>query len=474
MKQAPILNSIRKWKFPDFLFSILYFQLICLVLCLSACGDKEENSAAPPEEVPGGMRLADTSGKQIDILAWLGLNTWAEVSWYKDLADAGFTLNLSSDLAAVFQADRVKADATIVHTVLSSCANNKLKSIISWQVLDILDAASIERMKKHPGFAGWFIKDEPHQASSLPAVKAAIDRVKAIDSDHFCYVNEVAVHYTDSWAPETSGEGPEPTPARIYYEKFFDIIKPAFFSFDAYPLYLEDNLENPNRRGIYEFWYYTLELVSELCKKHDVPFWAFALCSPYNDDGVRRSPVVTLSDLRLQVYSNLAYGAQCIQYFAYVANQSMMEGKYLTAPIEWVNVAPWWRAKTPAYYTVKEMNREIIALSPVFLNARMIWAGHTGNIPEKCKALDETKLPPVITSLDITGGDGAIVSLMEKGEENFLVIVNRDPNEDMSVQVSGTDDLYRVQKDASIVEAESASLTVTPGDCLIYYWKTKS
>ncbi|MDR2449927.1 MAG: hypothetical protein LBD52_08220 [Prevotellaceae bacterium] len=169
----------------------------------------------------------------------------------------------------------------------------------------------------------------------------------------------------------------------------------------------------------------------------------------------------THNDIRLQVYSDLAYGAQCIQYFTY-ADVGNLEWRAPTGPNG---------EKLGTYYILKEVNAEIKALSPVFLNATVKWVRHTGEIPVGCTELDKSMLPSVFHTLHIQGGKGALVSLMEKGNDNFLVIVNHDINEDITVEASGAADLYRVLKDASIVAADNRMHTLTPGDMLIYFWK---
>jgi hypothetical protein len=188
--------------------------------------------------------------------------------------------------------------------------------------------------------------------------------------------------------------------------------------------------------------------------------WAFALSTAHKNFEFPY-PLPTRNDIRLQVYSNLAYGAQCIQYFTY--SHVATDG---------------WQAPTgpngeklDTWYILKEVNEEIKALSPVFLNVTVEWTAHTGEIPAGCAALEKSKLPPIFRSLRIVGGKGALVSLMKKGSDNFLVIVNHDINEDIAVQVEGKPALRRVKKDGTVVVADKRIHTVTPGDLLIYFWK---
>jgi hypothetical protein len=156
------------------------------------------------------------------------------------------------------------------------------------------------------------------------------------------------------------------------------------------------------------------------------------------------------------MYSNLAYGAQGLNYYTY------WNGGTQPPVADGV--------KTPTYYVVQEMNREIKTLSKVFLNAKVVLLGHTGTTPAGCPALATAQLPAVIKSIETSGGD-ALVSVLEKGNDHFLVVVNRDINVNLQVKVEGTAALRRVRKDGSIVIADSRTHTVTPGDVLIFFWK---
>ena len=59
-------------------------------------------------------------------------------------------------------------------------------------------------------------------------------------------------------------------------------------------------------------WYENLEIFSDEARKAGKPFWAFSLATSHGPN-----PVPTPAMLRLQVYSDLAYVAQGIQYFTY-------------------------------------------------------------------------------------------------------------------------------------------------------------
>ncbi len=88
-------------------------------------------------------------------------------------------------------------------------------------------------------------------------------------------------------------------------QEYIKQIPVQFVSFDYYPV-MKDHLSKS--------WYQNLEQIAAESKKAGLPFWAFALTTNYDNDHVTPQ---TIAAMRLQVYSNLAYGAQGIQYFTY-------------------------------------------------------------------------------------------------------------------------------------------------------------
>ena len=64
------------------------------------------------------------------------------------------------------------------------------------------------------------------------------------------------------------------------------------------------------------------------------------------------------------------------------------------------------------------MNREIRALTPIFLGAEVIDVSHTGDsIPEGTHSL--AALPDGIKSLKAEGGEGVFVSHLRNGEHEY-------------------------------------------------------
>ena len=127
-----------------------------------------------------------------------------------------------------------------------------------------------------------------------------------------------------------------------YLDSLYGTVPLKMVSFDVYPVLFVKSLEKGGRLGgapvtLKERWYETLEIASSFARRRKVPMYAFALATSHG-----RYPVPTKAHLRLQMYSNLAHGAQLLQYFRYRA------------------VAPWAK-RSALFELIREMNQEIQA-----------------------------------------------------------------------------------------------------------------
>lgn len=374
--------------------------------------------------------------EQIPILAWYGVSPdEGTVERYEELRQSGITHNFTffdtvDELAAAME----------------SAKKAGIKMIIHCPELEKEPEKIVKRFKNHPALAGYFLRDEPGRAA-FPELGKWAKRIQAVDSKHFCYLNLLPNYATkEGWGTETYRE---------HVRLFIEEVPLQLLSFDHYPI-IEDASGN---RSIREGFYENLEVFSDEARKAGKPFWAFALTvahEPY--------PIPTPAEISLQVYSNLAYGAQGIQYFTYWTPKPGT-WDFHHAPIEYDT-----KRRTEVYDYITQMNREISALSDVFLDAEVISISHTGEeIPYGTRRLE--KLPDVITKFE-TEGTGAIVSVLKKENTSYLVVVNRDFQQRMLVTIEGDKRLKRLLKDGTTVSADAYinKLPVAPGDVLVYSW----
>jgi hypothetical protein len=285
----------------------------------------------------------------------------------------------------------------------------------------------------HSALAGYFLRDEP-------AVDAFIElgnwakRVNAVDSKNFCYVN-LFPNYATATQLGTSDY-------REYVNKFAKEVPLHFLSYDSYPL--------TTAEGVYSKWHQNLEIFSDEAKKVEKPFWGFAQSVLFDDF----HEVPTLATMRVQMYTNLAYGAQGLQYFTYWTPVSSTED-FRGAPISLTG------KRSAVYDDIKLLNQEIKNLAGVFFGAKLISIKYAGKeTPMGTNRL--STLPASLKVLD-TAGKPAIVSILENGDKRFLVIVNMDYKHSMPLTLLGNDNLKRILKDGSIVPASVYDTTVDVG-----------
>ena len=118
---------------------------------------------------------------------------------------------------------------------------------------------------------------------------------------------------------------------------------------------------------------------------------------------------------------------------------------------------------------VKTVNQEVQQLAGIFLGAQVISVSHTGSeIPEGTTALGS--LPTPIKSLT-TSDTGAVVSFLEKGSNQYLVVVNKDFRNVMNLAIDVDGSVSRVLKDGSTVSPDGSTIAVEPGDMVIFTWR---
>ena len=373
-----------------------------------------------------------TSGKPLPIMAWAGIpDSETNLDRFRELKEMGINVNLSN-----------YPNADAMQKALDLAQQVGIKMITSCPELKSDPEKTVKRFINYPALAGYFLRDEPVR-KDFAELGAWVKKIAAADSKHFCFVNLISsINTTKTEALGTSSYAE-------YLNTFSMEVPVQLLSFDFYPILTE---------GIHENWYDGLEVFSAGARKLDKPFWAFALASSYNS----LHPIPTLAALRLQLYSNLAYGAQGLEYWAYWMSPGLR-----CAPIGLDG------RRTVVYDRIKTVNDEIQNLSGVFVGAKVLSVRHTGVVTPKGTS-QLSSLPSAIRVFE-TEGNGAVVSILENGSNTFFMVVNRDLKNILTITILGDESLKRVLKDGSLVKASTYASTteIEPGDVAIYMYPTK-
>ncbi|MBQ9819052.1 MAG: hypothetical protein IJM60_02090 [Bacteroidales bacterium] len=368
---------------------------------------------------------------ELPILAWYSIpEENISLERFQELKEAGFNVNLSS----VGSFDKALAS-------LDYGEQTGVKIVFSCHDMWEDPEGIAAKVKDHPALFGYSLGDEPNNAR-FPVLADMADRLRSVDPDHVIYVNLFPNYAPDEVLGSTYPE---------HVHKYIEEVRPPLVSFDFYPV-TED--------GIRERWWENLEVISRESAAAGLPFWAFALSTSH-----KPYPIPTMASLRLQFYTDLAYGAQGLQYFTYW-NPVPGTWDFHDAPIDLDG------NRTPVYDLVKAMNAELQARADIFVGDKVLQVRHTGEtVPPGVTPL--TDLPEPLTALD-THGKGAVVSLLENGGFRYLMLVNRSLDEGFDYDIAFARKVERVGRDGKAFKVPAKgtqTFHLEEGDCAIFRWK---
>ncbi len=247
----------------------------------------------------------------------------------------------------------------------------------------------ISEVRNHPAVFGYYLRDEP-SASFFPGLATVSSVVKELHPGVWPYIN-LFPNYADAsqLGTKTYDE---------YLEKFIETCEPPILSYDHYAIF-----EGGGMRGEY---FANLESVRRSAVKHKLPFWQIVLsvgCLNY------REPSMT--DLRFQVYTSLAYGAHGLAYFKYFTPGA---GNYRNGPID------QFGHETPMWSNMRQINLQVGKLAPTLLKLTSDRVYHFGTVPAGCTGPDEKSLVKAMAGPmmvgDFTHTDGS----------RYVMVVNKD------------------------------------------------
>lgn len=366
---------------------------------------------------------------EIPILAWYSIpgGEYATLEHYRELKECGFTVSFSH---IYNYDDALKA--------LDLCQKVGLKSMFMCPQLETEPEETAKKVKSHAALYGYFLRDEPGN-DALDALGEWARRIQSVDKVHPCYLNLLPTHaYPGDWYDEH---------LRLFNEK----VPLPQISYDHYPV---------NQVGDSVFlnpaFYKNLEQVSAECKRVGKPFWAFALATAHGS-----YPIPTIDQLRVQMYSNLAYGAQLLQYFTYW-NPGTETWDFHQAPVTQKG------KRSTTYDLVREFNQELQRRASIWVGCQMQSVYHLGEtIPAGTTRM--TTLPSHFSMLKVEKGT-ALVSTLVNGDKHYVMIVNTSPSRPAQLQIEVDGQVQRVRRDATLARADlyESLHVIAPGDAEIY------
>ena len=292
----------------------------------------------------------------LPIMGWWGIpEEKVTVERYREAQQAGFTILMqgASSIEKIYE-----------FLEMAQSAGIKLSVFFPEIGLDNMEDA-VARLKDHPALFMWHVKDEP-KYKDFEWVADVVRRIDAADGRHPCYVNHIADASTSMGVPDYAA----------YMERVLREIKPKLISADFYPCRLADLTKSipyrdvGNEVYVCPTWYRQLEYLSGLARREHLPLALFA-CDVAHDVIDYLYPVPSIAMLRLQMYSNLAYGARMLQYFTYWNPSSKTPLKFHESIIREDGT------RSPVYDRVRLVNRELQARAFVFMDTELVSVEHT-------------------------------------------------------------------------------------------------
>ena len=377
----------------------------------------------------GGERKAD---EVLPIMSWYSIPAQdASLERYQELAECGFNINFSHLYTL-----------KDLQTSLDLAGQAGVKVMATCVELETATDSAVAAIKDHPALYGYFLRDEPLPAA-FPMLAEWAERIRKADGgEHPLYLN-LLPSFVDSVALTCN--------YREYVRRFISEVKLPMVSFDFYPVTFNGITK--------DYWYDNLQIVHEESEAAGLPFWAFALSTAHDP-----YPLPTMASLRLELYTALAYGAQGLQYFTYW-NPGTETWNFHEAPINQD------KQRSEAYYLVQHMNKELQGRAYVFLNSKVVSIAHVGDDMYKgCKRMED--LPPHVVSLS-TGSAGAVVSLLEKGSWNYLVVVSRTLDAPTDLNVEFGSKAWTIDREGNAVKLAKGpnTFSIEPGDVAIFKFR---
>ena len=383
----------------------------------------------------------------LPILGWWGIpEDKATVERYIEAREAGFTVLMqgaSSSGKAYELLERAQGAGIKLSVFFPEIGRDNMEE-------------AIVKLKNHPALFMWHLKDEP-KYEDFEKVAKTIRRIESVDGRHPCYVNHIANASVSMGVPDYAA----------YMERMLREFKPKLISADFYPCRLADTTralpyrDTGNEVYVCPTWYRQLEYLSGLARREKLLLALFACDVAHNViDYVY--PVPTVAMLRLQMYSNLAYGARMLQYFTYWNPDSKTPLKFHESIIRENGT------RSPVYDRVRQVNRELQARAFVFMDSELVSVSHTGaEIPIGTRRLE--KLPSYVKSLTTPDG-GAVVAKFSGSKFDALVVVNRSPVREMQLNINLDPSVVRILEDGTKVPASvyGGAYSVSPGAAEIF------
>lgn len=377
------------------------------------------------------LSTGNISSQDLPVMAFHGVPpSYTGVDRFLQMKEAGFNINMTA-YENNFQAEQA----------LDAAYQAGVKILLLTPELIHETTNTVLRFRDHPALFGYFVSDEP-SVTQFGEVSAKSKEIKNLDPFHPTYVNLFPNYAENSVLNASSYDD--------YLSRYITRVPFDFLSFDNYPLM---------NNSIHKDWFANLELIRNASITTKKDFWAFANATVF---GTYKQP--TLAGLKLQVFGNLLYGAQGIQYFTYwtLNDENWRKNKFGKSMVD-------ERGRpTSTYYLVKRVNSLVQKYATVFKGSKVTSVYHTdAEIPAKTRKLPRSI--PGMQNLNI--GGPAVVSYINNNGGSYVAILNKDLYKPIMLSFTSTASMQLLDNTAKprrVEKRRKIKSTIDPGDILIF------
>ncbi len=273
---------------------------------------------------------------------------------YKEIADAHFTMVIGGFGASTPET---------VARQLALCEKYGLRAIVHSR------GTAPEDLPEGEACWGYSLKDEPN-TGDFPGLRKQVDAVRDARPGKLAYINLFPGY--------ASPRGLGAKSYAEYVSRFVDEVNVDVLSMDHYPRFMPDG---DGRDGYCR----DLAVMRENALRAGIPFWNFFNVMPY---GPHTDP--TEGQIRWQVYSSLAYGAQGVLYFCYYTPGPGGEFPKGGAIIERND------RRTRHYYQARRLNEQLVNLGPTLMKLTSTGVYRVGPDMVAAKVLKGTPIRDIV------------------------------------------------------------------------------
>ena len=387
---------------------------------------------------------SDATRPVMEAMGYYSFKPWnANLENYQKLADAGITMVTveTDEDDYLYQMDLARAVGIKVLAIIGWATGGWYNNM-SQENLEKLEHL-IDTMKDRPELYGYHIFDEP-SVNRIFELMAIEDKMLQLDPVHPVYVNLHPNASSGSLGVETY---------RDYVEIYASMMHLRQLSFDIYPILLNG--------GVQTDWHMCLSIAASAAKRYGMPLWTFAASCWIDLESTllyRARPSV--ENLLLQTYTNLAFGAQMVQYFTI-----QDYGGTDFAPI--MRDGTW----TEAYDILKEANLQMQKRAFIFKGSNVSLIRQIGIMATHDTALSKRDLPEEIE--DIISGESATVSFVENNGNKYVVIVNNFWHKQQQIAIKVKEPVYYIDSNADfhLYEAGEWDFFIPEGGMLAFKYR---